>query len=188
MEFEIIETSRLLLRKLTPEVYDYIYKHYTDQECMKHLGLRTAQELKVEKEKYRKGLSSYDKSFVIFQLIEKESMQVMGMCGFVRHYPAHFRAEFGYSLDSDTYKQKGYMSEAVAPIIAYGFEKMNLIRIEAMVGSNNEPSIKIVKKLGFEREGLMKQHYYRNGVMEDSIIWALFENKNSIDKLPIKEL
>lgn len=175
MDFELLETPRLLLRKLNPEVYNYIYANYSDEECMTHLGLKNHQELAEEKEKFRKGLSAYDRTFLIFQLIEKASNKVIGMCGFVRHYPKHFRAELGYALSSESAKRKGYMSEVAPLIVQYGFEKMELIRIEALVGTQNIPSLKIIERLGFEKEGLMKQHYYRDGVMEDSIIFSLLK-------------
>ena len=91
----------------------------------------------------------------------------------MRHYPDHFRAEFGYWLFSEEVKNKGYMSEVAQPIITYGFEKMNLHRIEAMVGPYNIASLKIIEKLGFSKEGLMKAHYLRDGIFEDSLVFAL---------------
>ncbi|MBL4708524.1 MAG: GNAT family N-acetyltransferase [Flavobacteriales bacterium] len=175
MDFEILDTPRLLLRKLTPEVYDYLYTNYSDEECINHLGLHNHQELVTEKEKHQKGLSAYDRTFLVFQMIEKSSNQVIGMCGFVRHYPSHFRAEFGYALSVETTKRKGYMSEVAPSIIQYGFGKMKLIRIEAMVGSNNIASLKIIDRLGFEKEGCMRQHYHKDGVMEDSLIFSLIK-------------
>jgi len=173
MKFKTLETERLILRQLTPEVYDYIFTNYTDKECKTHLGVETNEALEAEKAKYKKGLSAYDRTFIIFQLIEKSSNKVMGITGFVRYYPDHFRAELGYSLFKDEYKRMGFMTEATAPMIAFGFETMNLQRIEAIAGPDNEASIKILEHLGFEKEGLMRRHYFRNGIGEDSAIYAL---------------
>lgn len=173
MTFEILETSRLLLRKVTPDVYAFIYANYSDQECINFLGLNSIEELNIEKEKFQKGLSAYDRTFLYFSLIEKETKKVIGMCGFVRHYAAHFRAEFGYALFNDSSKNKGFMSEVSQLIINYGLEQMDLHRIEAMVGTENIPSLKIIEKLGFEKEGVMKQHYLRNGIFEDSVIFSI---------------
>ena len=173
MTFETLETSRLLLRKVTPEEYKFIYENYSDNDCVAFLGLNTLEELAKEKAKFKKGLSAYDRTFLIFQLIEKESEKVIGMCGFVRHYPGHFRAEFGYGLFSDEVMGKGYMSEVAQLIINYGFDKMKLHRIEAMVGTYNIASLKIIEKLGFSKEGLMKAHYLRNGIFEDSLVFSL---------------
>lgn len=176
MNFEYLETERLLLRKLTPEVYDYIFQHLNDEECMNHLGLTTTEELEKEKEKHKKGFSAYDRTFVIFQLIEKTSKKVIGMNGFVRYYPGHFRAELGYALYSDAYKNKGYMSEVIETIINYGFNTLKIERMEALVGPSNAPSLKLVKKQGFQQEALLKKHFYKNGILEDSILFSLFRN------------
>ncbi len=173
MNFETLETERLLLRKLTPAVYDFIYANCTDEECMLHLGLKNIEQLKDAKERHSKGLEAHDRTFVIFQLIEKGSGEIIGDTGFVRYYPAHFRAELGYSLIGEEHKRKGYMSEANKTVVDYGFKVLNLIRLEAYTGINNVPSIKLLQNLGFEKEGVMKKHFHRNGISEDSIIFSL---------------
>ena len=71
------------------------------------------------------------------------------------------------------------MSEAIVSIVNYGFHNMNLERIEAFVSPNNMPSIKLLKRIKFKEEGLLKHHYFDNNKMDDSIIFALlrFEYK-----------
>lgn len=177
MKFEFLETPRLLLRKMTPAEYEYIYSNYSHQDCMDFLGLSTQEELDAEKERYKKGLSAYDRTFVIFHMLLKESQQLIGLTGFVRYYPAHHRAELGYSILREEFKNKGYMSEACETMLNYGFNELGLNRIEAMVGPSNLPSLKIIEKLNFKKEGQLKQHYYRNGSAEDSLIYALLKSE-----------
>lgn len=172
MDFEILETQRLQLRKLTPEVYDHLYSNYSDQDCMNYLGIRNLEQLQEAKAKYAQGLAAHDRTFVNFLLIEKETGNIIGDSGFVRYYPAHFRAELGYSLMEEEHKRKGYMYEANVSILEFGFKELNLIRVEAYTGVYNEASIKLLQKLGFEKEGVMKKHYHRNGVSEDSIVFS----------------
>ena len=66
------------------------------------------------------------------------------------------------------------MSEAI--IVNYGFRNMGLERIEAFVEPNNTPSIKLLKKMSFKKESLLKQHYFYNNRMEDSIVFALLKS------------
>ena len=145
MKFEYLETDRLRLRKLTPEVYDYVYTHFNKAEIMSFIGLKNEDAFAADKARYEKGLKAYDRTFPNFSLIIKATEEVIGITGFVRHYPDHFRAELGYSLFDDQYKNKGFMFEATRPMISYCFQKMGLTRIEAMVGPNNIPSIKILE-------------------------------------------
>lgn len=177
MEFEYLETSRVKLRKLDQQVFDFIFTIYSDEQLMNFLGLKTQDELELEKIRYKKGFSTHSITFTNFQLIEKESNQIIGTCGFHTWYVNHSRAEIGYSLLEDEYKGKGYMSEAMESILDYGFKTMQLNRIEAFVGEHNIPSLKLMQKFGFIQEGHLKQHYFKNEVHEDSLAFALLRSR-----------
>lgn len=170
---EQFETKRLLLRKQTPEVLRELFKTQSDSDLIQILHLDSFEELRKEHEKNTKGLSTYNREFVWFQILEKETEQNIGWGGFHVWYTDHDRAEIGYGLNDDKHKNKGYMTEAIEFFINYGFEKMNLHRIEAFVGKDNIPSLKLMEKFGFEKEGHLKEHYLINGVYEDSLVFGL---------------
>ena len=69
------------------------------------------------------------------------------------------------------------MNEAVSSIIDYGFNELNLHRIEALVGSNNIPSLKIIESHHFIKEGLLRQHYFVEDKFEDSIVFSILQNE-----------
>lgn len=175
MIFEEIKTQRLTLRKFTPETYGVLYKNLSDPELIEILGLSSTDELQNEKNKFEGGLRTHNRTFVFFQIIENASRQVIGWCGFHTWYLDHARAEVGYSLNDDSHKQKGYMSEALESILKYGFHEMKLNRVEAFVGPSNIPSLKLMDKFGFVKEGVLKSHYFKNGIMEDSIVFGLLK-------------
>ena len=54
---------------------------------------------------------------------------------------------------------------------------MGLERIEAFVGPNNTPSIKLLNRMNFKKEGLLKHHYFQNNIMDDSIVFALLKSE-----------
>lgn len=64
------------------------------------------------------------------------------------------------------------MTEAVNAIIDYGFNKMNLNRIEALVGIGNVPSLRIMEKYNFKREGVLRQHCHVSNKFEDSVLFS----------------
>jgi ribosomal-protein-alanine N-acetyltransferase len=74
------------------------------------------------------------------------------------------------------------MKEALKPIIDYGFNQMKLNRIEALIAPNNIPSLKLIKHFNFKEEGLLKNHYLKDGVYEDSLFFGLlaheYQDKN----------
>lgn len=172
MDFEIIQTNRLYLRKLTDKLYEDILLNCSNEDIEQYLNIG-AEEISTEKDKAKKGFSTYNKSLVIFQLIDKNTNQIIGWCGFHTWYKDHRRAEIGYALNSDSNRSKGYMSEAIKPIIQYGFGTMNLNRIEAFIGPENYPSLKLIEKLGFKKEGQLRNHYFKNGKFEDSVVHSL---------------
>ncbi len=175
MQLKSIITDRLVLREITPSVLDFIYSNYNDSGLMNFFNC-SAEQLVEEKEKYKQGLSMFNKSFLYFQLIDKRSSAIIGWCGYHTWYVDHFRAELGYGITNLDFREKGLMREAMKEVIAYGFNEMNLNRIEAMVADYNTASLKTIKRLNFVQEGRMRQHYLDNGKLEDSLIFALLKD------------
>jgi len=177
MEVEELTTSRLKLRRLTPEVFDYIYRELSEKKQLAFLGLNSEAELNAEKNKYAEGLWTHNKKFLYFQLLEQENMKIIGWCGYHTWYLDHERAEIGYGLFEEEYKRKGLMSEAIYPIIEYGFKQMKLNRIEAFIGPKNKASINLINKLNFVKEGQLREHYCENNRIEDSIVYSLLRKE-----------
>ena len=144
MKFEKLTTNRLKLRKITPEVFDCIYQNLSETEQIEFLGLSSREALETERNKYEKGLRTYNKTFLYFHIIDKGSNKTIGWCGYHTWYTDHNRAEIGYGLFIEEYKRKGLMTEAIVPIIEYGFKIMKLHRIEAFISPQNEASIRLI--------------------------------------------
>ena len=176
MNFELLETERLFLRKLTPADFNYLFENLPQEEIMRFLGHRSTEEFEKEKAKYEGGYSTHNRSFCYFQLLDKASEKVIGGCGFHNWFPEHKRSEFGYRMLDETFRSKGLMSEAADAILRYGFENVELHRIEALVGKSNQPSLRIMEKFGFQYEGLLREHFFINGVFEDSLMFSLLVN------------
>ncbi len=177
LQFPSLHTERLVLRELNPVNYTGVMQHYTDNEIKTFFGMQSDQELEAEKSRSRQGMTMAGKSFLYFHLIDKSSNNVMGWCGFHTWFTKHRRAEIGYVLNHDQYKGKGYMKEALPAVLKFGFENMDLHRVEALVAPGNEPSLNLLLRSGFTQEGLLRQHYFANGKMEDSAIFSLLRSE-----------
>jgi [ribosomal protein S5]-alanine N-acetyltransferase len=172
MNFEIIETQRLLLKGLSPGDMQFIFEQYPKAEIKIILGHRTEEEFKKEAYKQKNGYSSYNRSFKLFLITAKATGYIIGRCGIHNWNVEHRRAEIGYVMEDEQYKRKGLMTEALGTIIEYGFTTMNLNRIEALVGSGNNPSLKLMEKYNFIKEGLLREHFYTEGKYEDSVLFS----------------
>lgn len=167
-----LETERLILKRLTPDDFIFLFENYTEDEIKRFLGYTKEEEFIKEKNKYENGYTNFNRSFEYFQMIDKETKTIFGGLGFHNWFLDHRRAELGYAIRHEDFKNKGFMTEALKPILEHGFEKMNLHRIEAFVGKDNVPSLKLMEKFDFVPEGKMREHYFINGCFEDSLVFS----------------
>ena len=173
----ILESPRLILKGLSPETFTYIFEQFEKDNIKEILGHQTEEDYLTEEKKQKNGYASYNRTFILFLLIEKGSQKVIGRCGIHNWNVEHRRAEIGYQMTDETYKNKGFMTEAVEAIIAYGFGKLNLNRLEALVGSTNVPSLRLMQKFGFVQEGLLRQHVPAGDTFVDSILFSLLQEE-----------
>ena len=177
IQLNILHTQRLWLREINPAVYKTLFTTATNQQIMEVLGLQTAYDLETERLRYHQGVTTFNQSFKNFQLVHKATQRIIGWCGFHTWMLYHHRAEIGYEIMDESFKGQGLMTEALKPIMIWGFEQMALNRVEALIEPNNQPSLKLVERLGFTKEGLMRKHYYKDQVFEDSVIYALLKEE-----------
>ena len=180
IQFETLETERLILKILTPDMITHLFENYSDAVIMKHLGLTNEEELIKEREKSEGGYKTYDRSILSFLLVLKSNDETIGRGGFHNWYKIHRKAELGYALNDGAHKRNGYMTEAVTAILAYGFGTLNLNRVEACVGPDNKASLSIIKKNRFTQEGHLRQHYIRDGVIQDSLVFSLLKEEYEV--------
>jgi len=83
-------------------------------------------------------------------------------------WPTHF-ASTGYSVDH-AYEGRGIITEAVRAVIQFGFEELNLNRIEACRMRENVASKRVMDKLGFEEEGVIRRGLLVQGHWEDQVL------------------
>lgn len=168
---ESLNTNRLTLRIVTPELLDEVHRTMDLPEMSSFYGTEDPEYLSKQTIRYEKGLVTFNKSFLYMHLIDKASSEVIGWCGYHTYYMDHDRAELGYVMEKEAYMGKGLMTEALEKVLHYGFHTMGLNRVEAFVGPDNGPSLRLLEKFGFQKEGVLKGHYLVNGVYEDS--WLL---------------
>ncbi len=178
----VLETPRLNLKEINPEIKDYIFNFCSDADIAAYFGLND-EGLAAEKAKFHGGgHTTHQISFKNFIMTDKSSGRILGHCGFHTWLARHSRAEVGYHIIDEADKNKGYMTEALKAMFIYGFEQMNLNRIEAFVGPNNIASQALVKRLGFIMEGVLREHYYKPPAIEDSICFSLLRREYDVVK------
>ncbi len=92
----------------------------------------------------------------------------------------HFKdrhAEFGILIGEKSAWRKGYGTEVTALMTGYGFETLNLNRVWLRVHEDNQHGIKAYEKVGFKREGVLRQHKYREGRYVDVMVMGILKEE-----------
>jgi ribosomal-protein-alanine N-acetyltransferase len=99
--------------------------------------------------------------------------QVIGTCNFTKFVRGRFQACYlGYHIDH-AYEGQGYMSEALRGATKFAFETLHMHRIMANCVPENEPSRRLLKRLGFVEEGLPRNYLYVGGEWSDHVLTSL---------------
>lgn len=175
MEKITIETNRLILSSILPKTVHHLINYYHKETIMNKLGTDEEEYRKYE-QMHLKGMETFQISFYYFLINRKDNNAPIGECGFHTWIKKHRRGEIFYKLNHNSDKINSFISEALPVVLQFGFEKMDLNRIEAFIADYNEPSKQLLLKNNFIKEGTLKSHYFLNGVFEDSDCYSLLRN------------
>ena len=153
LPFPILKTQRLLLRKLNTSDAEAILSLRSNDEVMKYIPrpyLKTKEDalelIAMFDDKIENSIGiNWGISFL------NEPEKIIGIIGYYRMKPEHYRAEVGYMLFPE-YNGKGIVSEALQKVVEYGFNEMKLHSIEAILDPENLASEKVLLKNGFVKE------------------------------------
>lgn len=156
MGFPILTTTRLNLIEIKEEHLPDIYNLFSNKQVNQYYNVVPLKEID-EARKYVDWFYSRLKEGlgIRWGITLKDTSTIIGTLGF-NNYTANHRANLGYELLPE-YWNNGYMVEALKAIIQYGFEILQINRIEAEVMQGNTASEKLLSKLGFTREGVLQQ-------------------------------
>ncbi|WP_139364865.1 GNAT family N-acetyltransferase [Sutcliffiella halmapala] len=177
MTFPILETERLILRQVKAVDAGSLLTYLSDPDVMKHVGLLPFESI----EDALGEISWYDsiykeKTGIRWGITLKDEGEVIGSCGFLKMASQHFRAEIGTELSKEYWGQ-GIASEALEAVIQYGFNSLDLQRIEGLIEPANLSSQKLFEKHGFLREGLLRKYEFTCGKFDDLYLYSLLKEE-----------
>ena len=111
-----------------------------------------------------------------FVVVGAAEQRAIGTCLLFRYEEAHGRAEIGYVLGR-AHWGRGLMHEALQLLIGHAFRTIGLRRIEAEVDVRNEASAGVLRRLGFTREGLLRQRWVNRGTAGDFHMFGLLASE-----------
>ncbi len=170
--FPILETERLMLRRVLPSDVKEMFELRSNPETMKYIP--------------RPLVTNYDEALAHIKMMEdkietneginwaitlKGDDKMLGVIGHYRIKPEHYRAEVGYMILPE-YHGKGITTEAVQCVVAYGFNTMQLHSIEGVIDPENEASQRVLQKCGFVKEAHFKENEFYDGKFIDAVVYS----------------
>lgn len=176
--FPTLETERLRLREITAEDAEGIFSCFSLDSVTRYYGQETLESL----EQARMFIEFFSKNYkekrgIRWGIERKGGNGIIGTIGFNAWSPKHRRAEIGYEIHPD-YWRKGFASEAISEVLSYGFEELGLTRVGAIVFKENKASNKLLMKMGFEKEGVLRDYMYQNGVSYDTNVYSIVKSED----------
>ena len=174
---DALESSRLRIRLVQESDLPDLLAINGDDEVTRYLPYATWQ-TPADGQAWLKRIDALHAagSGLQFVALEKSSGRVVATCLLFRHDEQSARAELGYVLGRE-YWGHGLMHEALSALITYGFETCGLRRLEAEVNPENESSNRLIQKLGFAKEGLLRRRWFAKGSAHDTYIYGLLRDE-----------
>ncbi|HIW06370.1 MAG TPA: GNAT family N-acetyltransferase [Candidatus Ignatzschineria merdigallinarum] len=173
-----LETARLLLRPLVLDDALRIFHNFS-QDCVTEfydLSTFTKMEEAIDLINNWNQRTANGEG-LRWAITYKETPELLiGTCGFHNFSKENNRAEIGYELSPEEWG-KGVMTEAIREMIAYGFETLELHRIEAFIDPLNHASRKLLQKDGMKTEGVLRDYFFEKGRFVDAEMLSILRTE-----------
>lgn len=171
--FPSITTSRLLLRRITTGDAPEILFFRSNKDTMQYIDKEAATSIDevVTFIQHMDELISANDSILWGIALLEDPDKLIGTIGLWRFVKEHFRAEIGYMLHPDLWRN-GIMKEALGAIIDYSFNTVLLHSIEARINPLNKASEALLISTGFVQEGYFKEDYFFRGEFGDTAVYS----------------
>jgi len=172
MEFQTLRTDRLDLVRVSADHVDELYTILSDLRVTRFYGIDPLTSI----EEAEQIIASFDQTFIIrrgirWGMIDRHTGRFIGTVGLNNRSPYAKKAELGFELHPDFWRQ-GYVSEAVQEVIRFSFEELALYRLGAVTFLENEASYRLLEKLGFRFEGVLRGYLYQGEQSHDARMYG----------------
>jgi RimJ/RimL family protein N-acetyltransferase len=171
-----LKTNRLSLRWIRAEDVDDFYAVYSNPQVMRYWSTPPL----ADKEAASKLISEIQRDVESREILKwgialSDTDKLIGSVTLFHLDFTHRRAEIGYA-QGRAYWGQGYMQEALKAVIGYAFTELKLHRIEADVDPRNDASVRTLERLGFQREGYLRERWQVSGEIQDAYFYGLLSH------------
>lgn len=172
--FKKIIGETVFLSPLDANDYEKFTEWVNDTEVSQYL-LLTGNVLTMDNEKH--FLSNEAANEVRMAIVDKDTKNVIGICGLHRIDPINRSALFGIFLGDKNYHNKGIGTEATKLMLDFGFSILNLHSVYLEVFAYNKRAIRCYEKCGFKQMGVRRQFHYYAGSYHDALYFDILASE-----------
>ncbi len=176
-----LSTKRLELRPYAAEDLSHLQRYVTRPAFYRYLVIeeQTPETVVRFLERELEEQQQENRGRHVFAIEPKELGFIVGAARIEVRNSDHQQGDIGYALDSD-YQGRGYMTEAVRRLIRFGFEELKLHRIWATCDIDNDPSRRLMERVGMEREGLLRDDKLLRGEWRSSYLYSILASEQEL--------
>lgn len=171
--FPVLNTPRLCLRALRPSDLADLYAYASDPEIDRYTPWARYTSLAEARADLDNYLLEYERDgFGAWGIEHRADQRLIGITNFSPPHPHHRVTELGYTI-ARPYWGQGYATEATQALVKFGFEQLQVVRIEAVCLPENRASGRVLQKIGMRYEGLLHNYQIWRGQPCDLQMYAL---------------
>ena len=170
--FPQLRGKRARLRGPTVDDTDDLFALFSDPEVMRYWSRAPMRERGEAEGLIGEMREAFERRELINWVVADHEDRVIGTCTLFHFDPRHRRAEVGYALRSDHWG-RGLASEAVALAIDWALRTLDLHRVEADIDPRNEASRRVLERLGFRSEGVLRERFFVGDSATDSELFGV---------------
>ncbi|NHJ40135.1 MAG: GNAT family N-acetyltransferase [Asgard group archaeon] len=174
----MFEGEKVRIRSLELSDCDYIWEHFNNLELRHYMGKAMPMSREETKKFIEQSWENRKNGFqYLFAFDDKKTNQFLGCVNLVVRNKISNSADLGIWIYEGKYRDKGYGTDAMKVILSFGFDYLNLHRIELEVYPTNTRAIRVYEKIGFKKVGQKRESRFMNGEYKDSVVMDILRSE-----------
>jgi ribosomal-protein-alanine N-acetyltransferase len=174
----MLESERLLLREFAKSDWEAVLAYQSDPQYLQYYRWthRTARDVQSFLQTFIDQQQKVPRHHFQFAVILKAGGGLIGNCGIRKSTPDDHQAEIGFEFAPEHWG-RGYATESACLLLAFGFEELNMHRIWARCLAENQRSSRVLRKLGMQLEGRLRQNEWFKDRWWDTLLYGMLEDE-----------
>jgi ribosomal-protein-alanine N-acetyltransferase len=159
------------LRGLTTDDVPALHAIFSDADVVRFMSIpRMTSEAATQK--FLAQIHHGFRAGTLYQWGIELEQRIVGTCTLADIDRTNRRAELGFAL-AKAFWGRGLILRALPSVLQFAFERLDLRRIEADADPRNTASVRVLERIGFQREGLLRERYIQLGEVQDAMVFGL---------------